>query len=90
MPVVRLNADLGCCAKFAYFCRLWDHLMVPSLHESKQQIPYQALCKLLPDLINGSTPANATAIGILRTRLGQMDDNKAVLGLLKSIAPALR
>ena len=64
--------------------------MVSCSHESKRHIPYQALCKLLPDLINGSTSANATAVGILRTRLGQMDDNKAVLGLLKSIAPALR
>ena len=58
--------------------------------EPQQQVPFRALCKLLPDLINGSALVAATTIGFLPSRLGQLEDSEAVLGLLKGVAPALR
>ena len=75
---------------FSCSCRLWDHITKPYMPKAQQQVPFRALCKLLPDLINGSALVAATAIGFLRSRLGQLEDAEAVLGLLKSIAPALR
>ncbi len=63
---------------------------MPYLHVSRQHIPYQALCKLLPDLINGSSVAATTAVNLLRSRLSQLEGTDAVLGLLRSSAPALR
>ena len=70
--------------------RLWNHITEPYLHETKQHIPCKALCKLLPDLINGSKLAAATAVNLLCTRLSQLEDLNAVLELLWSAAPALR
>jgi hypothetical protein len=58
--------------------------------KAQQQVPLRTLCKLLPDLINGSALVAATAVGFLRSRLGQLGDTEAVLSLLKSLAPALR
>ena len=58
--------------------------------KAQQQVPLRTLCKLLPDLINGSALVAATAVGFLRSRLGQLEDTEAVLSLLKSLAPALR
>lgn len=71
-------------------CRLFDHVIMPYLHGAQQEIPYRTLCKLLPDLINGSSLASATTIALLRTRLPQLDGTEAVLGVLQSVAPALR
>ena len=48
-------------------CRLFDHVIMPYLHGAQQEIPYRTLCKLLPDLINGSSLASATTIALLRT-----------------------
>ena len=64
--------------------------MVPYLLDSQQHIPYQALCKLLPALINGTDLAAATAASFLGSRLSQLEGRDAMLGLLRSIAPALR
>ena len=63
---------------------------MPYLPGTQQEIPYRALCKLLPDLINGSSPASATTIALLRARLPQLDGTEAVLGILQGVAPALR
>ena len=63
---------------------------MPYLPGTQQEIPYRALCKLLPDLVNGRTLASATTIALLRARLPQLDGTEAVLGILQSVAPALR
>ncbi len=63
---------------------------MPYLPGTQREIPYHALCKLLPDLINGSSLASATTIALLRTWLPQLDGADAELGVLQSIAPALR
>ena len=81
---VELNLTLSC------LCRLWDHIRKPYMPKAQQRVPFRALCKLLPDLINGSAPVAATAIGFLRSHLGRLEYAEAVLGLLNSIAPALR
>lgn len=76
--------------RLEHACRLWDHVTVPCLPGPRQAVPYKALCALLPDLIRGSALAAATTVGFLRGRLGQLDGTNTVLGLLRSVAPALR